>query len=64
MYVQSANMQFIHVPIAALKDETVTAESLYHLMKILVCLYLCFFFFLGQKEEENLRQSHVLLLHL
>lgn len=45
MYVQSPNMQFIHVPIAALKDETVTAESLYHLMKILVCLYLCFFFF-------------------
>lgn len=52
MYVQSANMQFIHVPITALNYETVSAQSLDQLMKILI------FLFLGQKEEENTK-SHL-----
>lgn len=42
---------FIHVPVTALNDETFTSESLYQLVKILMCL------FLGQKEEESQRSQ-------
>lgn len=50
-YVQSANMQFIHGPITALNDETVTAKRLNHFLKIQMCLYL------GQKEEKTSHTS-------
>lgn len=47
-YVQTANMQSVHVCITELNDEKITEKSLYQLLKILLCL------FLGQKEKESL----------
>lgn len=52
-YVQRANMQFIHGPITALNDETVTAKRLNHFLKIRMCLYL------GQKEEKTSHTSSI-----